>query len=67
MLFNTIRRQMTTMGKSKLLNDLTYSSKNFKTVREKTQQFDERLKLFVETYKEYVKLLPEDIHESEEN
>ena len=55
------------MGKSKLLNDLTYSSKNFKTVREKTQQFDERLKLFVETYKEYVKLLPEDIHESEEN
>ena len=58
---------MTTMGKSKLLNDLTYSSKKFKTVREKTQQFDERLKLFVETYKEYVKLLPEDIHESEEN
>ena len=58
---------MTTMGKSKLLNDLTYSSKNFKTVREKAQQFDERLKLFVETYKEYVKLLPEDIHESEEN
>ena len=55
------------MGKSKLLNDLTYSSKNFKTVREKTQQFDEHLKLFVETYKEYVKLLPEDIHESEEN
>lgn len=55
------------MGKSKLLNDLTYSSKNFKTVREKAQQFDERLKLFVETYKEYVKLLPEDIHESEEN
>lgn len=58
---------MTTMGKSKLLNDLMYSSKNFKTVREKTQQFDERLKLFVETYKEYVKLLPKDIHESEEN
>ena len=55
------------MGKSKLLNDLMYSSKNFKTVREKTQQFDERLKLFVETYKEYVKLLPKDIHESEEN
>lgn len=58
---------MTTMGKSKLLNDLMYSSKNFKIVGEKTQQFDERFKLFVETYKEYVKLLPEDIHESEEN
>ena len=55
------------MRKNKLLDDLMQSSKNLLTVEEETQQFDNQFKLFVETHNEYVKLLPEDMHESEEN
>ena len=36
-------------------------------MKKKKQQFDAQFKLFAETYNEYVKLLPEDIHEGEEN
>ena len=55
------------MRKSKLIDDLMYPSKNLRTVEEEKQQFDAQFKLFVETHNEYVKLLPEDMHEGEEN
>ena len=55
------------MRKSKLIDDLMYSSKNLRTVEEEKQQFDAQFKLFVETHNEYMKLLPEDMHEGEEN
>ena len=54
------------MRKSKLLNILMYSSKNLPNVEEGTQQFDNQFKLFVETHNEYVKLLPEVKHESDD-
>ena len=55
------------MRKSKLIDDLMYSLKNLQTVEEEKQQFDAQFKLFVETHNEYMKLLPEDMHEDEEN
>ena len=53
------------MRKIKLIDDLMYLSKNLQTVEEEKQQFDAQFKLFVETHNEYVKLLPEDMHERE--
>ena len=53
--------------KSKLIDDLMYSSKNVTTVREEMHQYDDQFKMLVETHNEYVKLLSEDLHEGEEN
>ena len=53
--------------KSKLIDDLMYSSKNLTTVREEMHQYDDQFKMLVETHNEYVKLLSEDLHEGEEN
>ena len=66
-LFEKRKNHAKMIRKSKLLDDLMQSSKNLQTVEEETQQFDNQFKLFVETHNEYVKLLPEDMHESEEN
>ena len=43
--------------KSKLIDDLMYSSKNLTTVREEMHQYDDQFKMLVETHNEYVKLL----------
>ena len=53
--------------KSKLIDDLMYSSKNLTTVREEMHQYDDQFKMLVKTHNEYVKLLSEDLHEGEEN
>ena len=43
--------------KSKLIDDLMYSSKDLTTVREEMHQHDDQFKMLVETHNEYVKLL----------
>ena len=53
--------------KSKLIDDLMYSSKNLTTVREEMHQYDDQFKMLVETHNEYMKLLTEDLHEGQEN
>lgn len=54
------------MRRSKNIDDLVYSSKSLGTVEEGMQQYHHQFKMLMENYKEYVKLLSEDINESEQ-
>ena len=54
------------MRRSKNIDDLVYSSKSLGTVEEGMQLYHHQFKTFMEIHKEYVKLLSEDINESEE-
>ena len=66
-LFDKRKNLHARMTKSKLIDNLNYSSKNLTTVREEMHQYDDQFKMLVETHNEYVKLLSEDLHEGEEN
>lgn len=54
------------MRRSKNIDDLVYSSKSLGTMEEGMQQYHHQFKMLMENYKEYVKLLSEDINESEQ-
>ena len=57
------------MRKSKLIDDLMYSSSNVIKVKEETQQlsFNIQFNMLIETHNEYLKLLPPEALEHEED
>ena len=55
------------MRKSKLIDDLMYSSSNIITVKEETQQLSDQFNMLMETHNEYLKLLPPEALEHEED
>ena len=55
------------MRKSKLIDDLMYSSSNIITVKEEIQQLSDQFNMLIETHNEYLKLLPPEALEHEED
>ena len=55
------------MRKSKLIDDLIYSSSNIITVKEETQQLSDQFNMLMETHNAYLKLLPPEalVHEED--
>ena len=53
--------------RSKLIDDLMYSSSNVTTVKEETDQFNDQFKELVSLHKEYVGLLPQEVFVKEDN
>ena len=53
--------------KYKLVDDLLYSSSNVTTVKEETDQFNDQFKELLSLHKEYVRLLPQEVVDEEDD
>lgn len=53
--------------KSKLIDGLIYSSRNFKIVGEEMQQYDDQFKMIMKIHSKSVKLLPVDTNEGDKS
>ena len=53
--------------KSKLIDGLIYSSRNFKIVGEEMQQYDDQFKMMMKIHSKSVKLLPVDTNERDKS